>query len=205
MMHVTLMKSITHAIKTHRFLRFAVILLAAGLGFIICMYGATLFTLSRTVPKIHQKYVAAFSGLQAQSSLYLETMDGTGCHNEAKFTVHIACDREYSLDIEASGNQTDDVQRMRNLFDQLIADGWTGGSKPNMYDVVPATKSGNLQLDGNGILYVSAWKSSGIGVACDINIFYAPVLPHIQSEHDSYDYQLYCRRSMIPQCTNLCD
>lgn len=182
----------------HRRLIVACKVLTGMLVFVVCIYATVLYTFARTVPQLHQKYVTTFDGLTSGSNIGNSNYAYWGCHNESKFAIHLVCDRSYSHEYEPLGKQAEDEQRIRNIYDRLVSDGWTGGSKPNLYDVVPATKGSELQPDDNGTLYVSAWKSIGLGVACDINISYTPVLPHIRDDNGSYDYNLYCRRSMFP-------
>ena len=141
-------------VKIHRFI--SAISIIAFLCFLslFLSYAYTIYILKNDVSKMNYKYAQVFDGLEELPGRGIIFRDHLGCDNTAEFGVDIECGSQHSYKFEPKGSPQINEQRIRNLFDKLISDGWTGGtelisdglhSSSSAFYVVPANRSSELQ------------------------------------------------------------
>jgi hypothetical protein len=185
---------------TRRYPLFSVIIVVV---LVLCVwvyidYWRTNRAFASDLPKVHQRYIQEFKGLEDDVSLGRKNRNYYNCTNESKYGIDIACSGAYTHHFIATDNQLSDTNRVRTIFDALIADGWTGGTKNNLYDVVLAKQGSDLSPTENGYLSISAWKTVSGVLRCDINISYTPIGAYAKDRTAVYAYQLSCRKDMFP-------
>lgn len=189
---IKMLNKTIHFINRHRLLVIIAVFVLLLPVISIINYYQTKYYLDNRVPELQQKNSEAFPSKEViKSDLH------SGCENESKYGIDIVCDRTYRYSYKPTGNTAKDEQALRDFYDVLMADGWTGGSQPDLFATTPAKTGKELKTDRSGILRISAWKSPGGGIQCDINASFVPFIPRLENEGGEYDYSLYCRKTVL--------